>query len=117
MVNEVFFDITFSWRMEKEPEENHPVLLEEPGESAFHRRVEKHCPAPTLAQALLLQPIRPTPAISHSHLVLVLQRLSVQDNPETKVGPEGQFIFKDGHYLLRHSQMIFLGFNHQSRVL
>ena len=100
--------------MVKEPEENHPDLLEELGESAFHRQVDKHCPAPPLAQVLLLQPTRPTPAISHSHLVLVLQRPSVADNPETEVSPEAQLIFKDGYHSLKRSAMIFLGFRDQS---
>ena len=76
--------------------------------------MDKHCPALPLAQTLLLQPIHPTPAISHSHLVLVLQRPSVQDNPDTEISPEAQLIFKDGHHSLKCSAMILLGFRDQS---
>ena len=100
--------------MVKDPEENHPALLEEPGELAFHRQLDKHCPAPPLAQVLLLQPIHPTPAISHSHLVLVLQRPSIEDNLETEVSPEGQLIFKDGHHFLMPSAHMFPGTGDQS---
>lgn len=100
--------------MLKEPEENRPALLEEPGESAFHWQVNKHCGALTLAQVLLLQPICPIPAISNSHLDPVLQRPSVPDNQESAFGPEGQLVFKDGHHFLMPSAQMFPGTGDQS---
>lgn len=50
-----------------------------------------------MAQALLLQPAHSTPAISQSHLILVLQGPTVEENPEGVVGLDGHRLFCDAH--------------------
>lgn len=70
--------------------------------------------SPPLAQALLLQPIHPTPVMPHSHLVLALQRPTVEEDAEGDVGLHGHFPLTNAHHLIIPRLQVFLGNDDQS---
>lgn len=71
-------------------------------------------PCPTFGSSLAPSAHPPNPCISHSHLVLVLQRPTVEEDAEGVVGLDGHFLLSDAHHFIIPRAQMLLGTDDQS---